>query len=120
MTRRDVAARTIGAASLAASWGTCLWLRALMGEPPREPTLLQAALVLASFVLSLVGLLLVLNGARMLRSPGAARKEGGAPVAPVSNPDPLAKMSLADDGAGRADGLTRRAMRCRRAEGERG
>ncbi len=55
MTLRDLAARLLGAACLGASWGACLWLRDLMNDPPREPTLLQAALGVASFVLTLAG-----------------------------------------------------------------
>ena len=121
MSRRDLCARSTGAASLAASWGVCLWLRSLMLRPGNEPSLLQAGLVLASFVLTLVGLLLLLNGARMLRSPGPARKQAALPPRTITGataPDPLAKVSLADDRAARVDGLTRRAIRLGAKDGK--
>lgn len=110
MTMRNLAARGLGAACFAASWGICLWLRAVMAGPPQEPTLLQAALVLTSFVLSLVGLLLMLNGARMLRWPGPSQ-----PVRDTRTPEPgsISALSLADERAARVDALTRRAIAAR-------
>src|SRR4051812_31858959 len=56
MTCRDLAARMLGAVTLATSWAICLWLRTVMLRPGNQPGLLEAALVLASFVLTLVGL----------------------------------------------------------------
>jgi hypothetical protein len=106
MSGRDWAARLLGAACLGASWGSCLWLRTLMAGEPHDPTIGEAALVLASFLLTLTGLLLLLNGARMLRWPGPLPIERGG-----ADPDALASVSLRDERAARADGLTRRAMR---------
>ncbi len=110
MKARDLAARLAGVACLGASWGTCLWLRAKMLGPPHDPTLIEAVLVLASFVLTAVGLLLVLNGARMLQWPGPARADDAVPPV-IRRPDSLAALSLIDERAGRADALTRRAIR---------
>lgn len=107
MTMRDLAARILGAVCFAASWGICLWLRTVMAGPPQEPTLLQVALVLASFVLSLVGLLLVLNGAKMLRWPGPSQAVRDATLAKRGA---LPALSPADDRAARVDALTRRAI----------
>jgi len=106
MTGRDLAARLLGVATLGASWSVCLWLRALMPEAPAEPTLLQAVLVLASFALTLAGLLLMLKGERLLRSPGPPHRS-----AQGRRPDSLSALSLIDDRAARADMLTRRALR---------
>ena len=108
MTRRDLLARLTGGVSLGASWGVCLWLRALMTDGPDEPGLLQAALVLASFVLTLVGLVLLLGGEKVVKSPGPASN-----VRFDGEPDPLARLSLADERAARADLLTRRVLRYR-------
>ncbi|WP_420138138.1 hypothetical protein [Sphingomonas sp.] len=58
-------ARLAGAALIAAGWGSSLWLRALMPGRPEQPTPLECTLVVASFVLTLGGALLVLNGKRL-------------------------------------------------------
>jgi hypothetical protein len=111
MKARDLMARLAGVACLGASWGACLWLRAKMLGPPHDPTLIEAGLVLASFVLTAIGLLLVLNGARMLQWPGPARTDDAAPPPAIARPDALAALSLIDERAGRVDALTRRAIR---------
>ncbi len=111
MSKRDWAARLLGTASLGASWAACLWLRSDMPTTPNEPTVLQALLVLASFVLTLVGLLLILHGAWILRWPGPRQPVRGAlPRTARPKPGSLSAMSLADDRAARADALTRRAI----------
>lgn len=110
MTCRDLAARMLGAVTLATSWAICLWLRTVMLRPGNQPGLLEAALVLASFVLTLVGLLLLLNGARMLRHPGPAQPLPAPSFTAAKSPD---KQKGAPP-AGRATGtdrLTRRGMR---------
>ena len=111
MKARDLAARLAGIACLGASWGACLWLRAEMAGPPHDPTLIEAGLVLASFVLTAAGLLLVLNGARMLQSPGPARRDDAVPSPAITRPDALSALSLIDDRAARVDALTRRVIR---------
>ncbi|WP_404712741.1 hypothetical protein [Sphingomonas sp. MMS24-J13] len=107
MSGRDLIARAIGGMCVAASWGVCLWLRAIMPEPPQGATLLQVGLVLASFVLSLIGLLLILNGAKLLRWPAPSQPVHGART---PKPGSLSALSLADDRAARVDALTRRAI----------
>jgi hypothetical protein len=106
MTKADFSARLLGIATLGASWGVCLWLRELMPETPNEPTALQAVLVLASFALTLAGLLLILKGGKMLHWPGPARRD-----VRTYRPDTLSALSLIDERAARADALTRRALR---------
>lgn len=121
MNTRHMLARLAGVATLGASWGVCLWLRALMADAPNEPTLLQAGLVLASFVLTALGLVLILKGGRILPGPMPAQKAQRAHRrSGMARPDTLAALSLIDERAGRADGLTRRALRARRENKKRG
>jgi hypothetical protein len=76
MTRRDLAIRAGGVAAIGAGGGACLWLRALMAAPPHDPTLLEFALVLASFVLSLGGFMALLDGARLVEDHPVRREPG--------------------------------------------
>jgi hypothetical protein len=69
MTRPDLVARLVGACLIAAGWGSSLWLRALVPGRPEQPTLLECTLVVASFVLTLGGALLVLNGKKLCEKP---------------------------------------------------
>ena len=83
-TWRDLAVRAGGLVVIAGSVGACLWARALMLGAPHEPTLGEAALVLASFVLSITGLVMVLMGRRRTRheidvTPGLTRGPASSP-----------------------------------------
>jgi hypothetical protein len=69
VTGRDRKVRLIGLGMVALGLGACLWLRELMTPLAAEPTLLEAGLVLASFVLSLGGLAAILNGERLFDPP---------------------------------------------------
>ena len=110
MTRRDLAMRLAGVPTLGAAWGACLWLRASMLGAPHDPTLLEFALVLASFVLTLVGGLLILNGEKLIGP--RAPKSGGTPFPERTNHwDRQSVGPLADDRAMLADILARRATR---------
>ncbi|WP_116091612.1 hypothetical protein [Sphingomonas crusticola] len=73
MTRRDLLARSTGVGVLIAGWASCLWLRALVPEGRHDPTLVELALVVAGFVLTLAGTLLILHGEKLLRGAGPAR-----------------------------------------------
>lgn len=120
MTGRDWVARLLGVASLGASWGICLWLRADMPTTPNEPTALQALLVLSSFVLTSIGLLLILHGSWLLRWPGPRQRVRGAlPRTTRPRPGSLSAISLADDRAARVDALTRRSIMARMERGKR-
>ncbi|WP_420141560.1 hypothetical protein [Sphingomonas sp.] len=77
MTWRDIRIRAAGLAAIGAGVGACLWLRALMAAPPHEPTVLEFALVLASFVFSLGGLMMLLDGAGLFDPANrTARRQG--------------------------------------------
>lgn len=109
MTRRDLAMRLAGVATIAAAWGSCLWLRSSMLGPAHDPTLLEFALVLASFVLTLIGALLVLNGEKLI---GPRRPRDVTPFPERPNHwDRQSAGPLADDRAMLADILARRATR---------
>jgi hypothetical protein len=73
MTARNIIARLGGLISIGAGCGTSLWLRVIMPGAPQEPTLLQFTLVIASFVLTLGGILFVLNGDTLLARRGGAQ-----------------------------------------------
>jgi hypothetical protein len=111
MTRRDILARGAGVVAMAAGGGACLWLRALMQGPPHEPSLLEAALVLASFLLTLGGVLLLLNGESWVHD-GHVRRRPGRDLS--ARRYRVHALDHADDRARLADVLARRAARRRR------
>jgi hypothetical protein len=111
MTRRDLSMRLAGVVTIGAAWVACLWLRTSMLGPPHDPTLLEFALVLASFVLTLVGGLLVLNGEKMI-GPRSPRDVTPFPER-TNHWDRQSAGPLADDRAMLADILARRATRSR-------
>ncbi|HMI18901.1 MAG TPA: hypothetical protein VK533_05100 [Sphingomonas sp.] len=109
MTRRDLAMRLAGVATIGAAWGACLWLRGSMLGPPHDPTMLEFLLVLASFVLTLVGGLLILNGEKLI---GPRPPRDVTPFPERTNHwDRQSAGPLADDRAMLADILARRATR---------
>ncbi len=110
MTRRDCLVRLVGVATIGAGWGTSLWLRASMLGTPHDPTLLEFALVLASFVLTLVGALLVLNGQKLV-GPRAPANTAKPFRDRTSHWDRQSVGPLADDRAMLADIVARRAVR---------
>jgi len=106
MTGRDLTMRGAGAALIGAGCGASLWLRSIMPGQPQDPTLLQFVLVVASFVLTLGGALLVLNGDKL------AGRRPPRPTRP-SHWDRQSIGPIADDRAILADILARRARRNR-------
>ena len=110
MTARNVLVRLGGVTSIGAGCGASLWLRAIMPSAPQDPTLLQFALVIASFILALGGVLFVLNGDRLLaRRPGGERPRD-QPDGAVS-PDRASGERYVDDRHILAHLLARRAGR---------
>ena len=88
MTARNITMRLGGLAAIAAGCGATLWLRAIMPNAPQDPTLLQAGLVVASFVLTLGGIVCLLNGGMPFGSRAGRRRSrrsaSGEPVGPDS------------------------------------
>ncbi len=116
MTMRDLSIRLAGVGTIGAGWGACQWLRALMLGPPHDPSALEFLLVLLSFVLTLAGALLVLNGEKLLRR----RPSDAGSVTPFpdrsSRWDRQPSGPFADDRAMLADVLARRASRRRKKD----
>jgi hypothetical protein len=108
MNRDDLTIRVSGMLTMGAGWGACFWLRALTGGPPHDPTLLEFGLVLASFVLTLGGLVALLGGSRLVtNSPHEQPYRTGRGHRSVD-------LRRADERAMIADVLTRRGARRRR------
>lgn len=109
MTQRDLTMRLAGVVTIGVAWGSCLWLRSSMLGPPHNPTLLEFALVLASFVLTSIGALLILNGEKLI-GPRPPMDVTPFPERP-NHWDRQSTGPLADDRAMLADILARRASR---------
>ncbi len=114
MTTRDLAPRLAGVAVLGAAWGACLWLRELMPQAPRDPTLLQLMLLLASFALTSLGLLLLFKGEHLFGPRRSGHGPRGLPTARrrLKN-GPRSIDGFADDRTVLADMLVERDRRRR-------
>jgi hypothetical protein len=110
MRARTVLTRLAGAACLVASCGLCWWLRESMAASPDRASPLRAALVLAGFALTLLGLRLILTRSDGVsgvdRKAGIGRRQSDVAV----EPDPLARLALLDPRVAQVDGITRRAI----------
>jgi hypothetical protein len=92
VSRHDLTVRAGGVTLIGAAVGASLWLRGLMSGPGDGPTLLEVALLLASFVLALSGAVMMLRGGRWLQPP----REEVAPFPERPGASPDERTALAD------------------------